>query len=90
MEMKLGSALVIEARIIGHKEANDTNLSTHSSNLLRNPFNITTLLMIYIEDCRSEYRAKETQAQEIFTLETINLIFFPIKLQGFLGRLQRN
>jgi hypothetical protein len=46
--------------------------------------------MIYIEDCRSEYRAKESQAQEIFTLETINLIFFPIKLQGFLGRLQRN
>lgn len=29
MEMELGSALVIEAKIIGHKEANDTNLSTH-------------------------------------------------------------
>jgi hypothetical protein len=53
------------------------------SNLLWNPFNITTLLMIYIEDCRSEYRTKESQAQEIFTLETINLIFFPPKLKAF-------
>ena len=39
--------------------------------------------MIYIEDCRSEYRTKESQAQEIFTLETINLIFFPPKLKAF-------
>lgn len=30
VEMELGSALVIEAKIIGHKEANDTNLSTHT------------------------------------------------------------
>lgn len=36
------------------------------SNLLWNPFNMTTLLMIYIEDCRSGYRAKEEPSSRDF------------------------